>query len=88
MTKDYYGIVKYPLTTEKSVRIREQENKIIFIVGKNANKKDIKNAVEKMFNIKVVDVNVSILNDGRKKAYVKLAKENVARDVVTQMGLM
>lgn len=88
MTKDYYSVIRYPLTTEKSVRMREQENKIIFVVDKDASKKDVKNAVEKMFKVKVVNVNVSILNDGRKKAYVKLAKENIARDVITQMGLM
>ena len=88
MTKDYYGVIRYPLTTEKSVRIREQENKLIFVVDKYASKQDIKHSIEKMFNVKVLDVNVTILNDGRKKAYVKLAKENVARDVITQMGLM
>ncbi len=88
MTKDYYSIVKYPLTTEKSVRMREQENKIIFIVEKDANKIEIKNAIEKMFNVKVINVSTSILNDGRKKAYARLAKENIAKDVITQMGLM
>ena len=88
MTKDYYGVIRYPLTTEKSVRIREQENKLIFVVDKYASKQDIKHSIEKMFNVKVLDVNVTILNDGRKKAYVKLAKENIARDVITQMGLM
>lgn len=85
---DEFSIVKYPLTTEKSVRYMEQENKLTFIVAKNANKNEIKNAVEKMFKVKVVNVNTTILNNGKKKAYVKLAKENMARDVITQMGLM
>ncbi|MBS3095226.1 50S ribosomal protein L23 [Candidatus Woesearchaeota archaeon] len=87
MSKDVYSIIKYPLTTEKSVKYMEQENKLMFIVDKKANKTEIREAVEKMFKIRVVSVNTTILNDGRKKAYVRLAKENNARDLITQMGL-
>ena len=87
MSKDVYSIIKYPLTTEKSVKYMEQENKLMFIVDKKANKTEIREAVEKMFRIRVVSVNTTILNDGRKKAYVRLAKENNARDLITQMGL-
>ena len=46
-----YGIVKFPLITEKSIRLNERENKIIFIVDKKSNKNDIKNAVERIFNV-------------------------------------
>ena len=78
-----YGIVKFPLITEKSIRLNERENKIIFIVDKKSNKNDIKNAVERIFNVRVVKINTTILQNGRKKAFVRLANENPARDIIT-----
>ena len=86
--KDLYKIIKNPISTEKAVRLMERENKLLFIVDGKATKIDIKNAVEKMFNVKVMSVNT--LNDvnGRKKAYVKLSIENPAIDIATELGLM
>ncbi len=86
--KDYYNVVKHPLATEKAVRLMNTENKLIFIVDKNATKPEIKKAVEEIFKVKVVSVNT--LNDfrGRKKAYIKLSPETPALDIATQMGIM
>ena len=39
-----YTIIKYPLSTEKSIRLMEAENKLIFVVNKSATKKEIKKA--------------------------------------------
>lgn len=49
-------ILKKPLVTEKSSSLTEF-NKFVFIVDKTANKLQIKNAVEKMYGVKVTDVN-------------------------------
>ena len=80
-------IIKYPLSTEKSIRLLEAENKLIFIVDRKAKKDDIKKAVETTFKVKVVKVNTLITARG-KKAYVKLSMETPAIDVATQLGLM
>jgi len=80
-------ILKYPLSTEKSVRLISAENKIIFIVDNNSNKKQIKEEFEKMFKVKVLKVN-TLIQKGKKKAYIKLSPENPALDIATQMGLM
>ena len=85
---DPYKIVKYPLTTEKSVRIMESENKLTFIVSIKAKKVEIKDAVEKLFKVKVIDVNTMVSPQGLKKAYVRLSPETPAIDVATQLGLM
>ncbi|MBW3003316.1 50S ribosomal protein L23 [Candidatus Woesearchaeota archaeon] len=85
---DPYKIIKYPLSTEKTIRLMEAENKLIFVVDKNATKSDIKKAVESMFKVKVVNVNTYITNKDVKKAYVKLAFDTPAIDIATQMGLM
>jgi len=78
----------YPLATEKSIRLMERENKLIFVVDKHAKKPEIKNAVEEMFKVKVDKVNTYVSSDGKKHAYVKFAKESPAIDVATQLGLM
>ncbi len=85
---DPYDVIKYPLSTEKAVRLMESENKLLFVVNRKANKKDIKNAIEKLFKVKVLDVNTLIDGQGKKRAYIKLAVENSAIDVMTQLGLM
>jgi len=82
------GVIKYPLSTEKSIRMMESDNKLVFIVVKKASKKEIKDDVEKTFKVKVEKVNVQITSQGLKKAYVKFSDETPAIDVATQLGLM
>lgn len=82
------NVLKYPLTTEKNVKLMQSENKLVFIVEKSATKPEIKKAAEEFFKIKVVKVNTSILSTGEKKAYLKLAPETPAIDVATQLGLI
>ncbi len=82
------NVIKYPLSTEKSIRLMESENKLVFIVERKATKQDIKEDIEKTFNMKVVRVNVSISPDGKKKAYVKFSDETPAIDLATKLGLM
>lgn len=82
------NVLKYPLATEKGVRFMDRENKIIFVVDMKSNKSDIKNAVEKTFDVKVDKVNTFINHKGEKRAYVKLNKNYPAIDVMTKLGLM
>ena len=81
-------VIKYPLSTEKSIKIMESDNKLIFIVDKRANKKEIKDSLEKTYGIKVIKVNTFITHYGKKKAYVKLDPETPAIDLATKLGMM
>ena len=85
---DQYEVIKYPLSTEKSIRLMEAENKLIFVVDKRATKQEIKEAVEFMFKAKVVKVNTLGSNKNQKRAYVKFSAETPAIDIATQLGLM
>lgn len=85
---DPYKVIKYPLTTEKSVRLMESENKLTFIVSLKSTKKEIEKAIESMFKVKVIKINTMISNKGIKKAYITLSAETPAIDVATQLGLM
>lgn len=81
-------IVKYPLATEKAIRLMESENKLIFVVELNARKPEIKQAIERIFKVKVTKVNTHVTPRGEKHAYVKLSPENPALDIATDLGLM
>ena len=80
-----YDVIKRPLVTEKGVTKKDDERTLCFEVAPGANKTEIKNAVEKVFKVKVDDVRTSttagkLRRRGRftgyradwKKAYVRL----------------
>ena len=81
-------VIKYPLATEKAVRIMEKENKLLFVIDMKAKKEEVKKAVENSFEVKVDKVNTFVTNKGEKRAYVKLAINFPAIDVMTRLGLM
>ena len=56
MEKEARDIILRPVVTEKSVDLLQQ-NKYVFKVRMDANKIDIKRAVEEIFKVKVIDVN-------------------------------
>lgn len=53
----YYEIIREPIITEQSARLIEDFNRYTFKVDKNANKVEIKKAIETIFGVKVVKVN-------------------------------
>ena len=82
----YRDIIIAPIITERSALL-EQEGKYVFKVDTKANKVQIKQAIEKIFNVKVLSVNTSNshpkkkrvgkysgMTNKYKKAIVKLAK--------------
>lgn len=85
---DVNSIIIKPLSTEKSMRGMEYENKLIFVVSDRANKADVKKAVESLFKVKVIKVNIQNSFTGQKKAYVKLAAGYVASDVGADLGMI
>ncbi len=87
-TYDAYAVIKFPLSTEKSIRMIEFENKLVFAVARSATKPDIKKAVESLFNVKVRKVTVQNSVEGYKKAYVTLGPESIAADVSADLGLI
>ncbi len=57
---DHFKIMKFPLTTESAMKKIEDNNTLVFIVDKRANKPQIKYAVKKMYDIDVSKVNTLI----------------------------
>ncbi len=85
---DVYKILRYPYLTEKSISLVEKENKIVFIVDRKAKKKEIKEAFEKLFEVKVESVNTQIMPTGEKKAIIKLKPEFKASDIAAKLGMV
>ena len=63
-----------PLLTEKASIVTENANRYVFKVQTKANKHQIRSAVEKMFDVKVVDVKTAVLPGKMKKAGRKTKK--------------
>ena len=83
---NYHSILRYPSITEKNTQLRTSQNKFVFEVLPKATKPQIKQAVEKLFGVKVLSVNTMVVKgklkrQGRtmgyrpdwKKAIIKLA---------------
>jgi large subunit ribosomal protein L23 len=83
--KNIYEVIVRPIVTEKAVIKKDAENTLCFEVSADANKTEIKAAVQKLFKVKVVDVHTvntvgKLRRRGRfsgyrsdwKKAYVRL----------------
>ena len=81
-------MIRYPLSTEKAIRLMESENKLVFVVDRKSKKPDIKKAIEDLFSVKVVSINTKISTKGKKQAYVRLADDTPAIDVATKLGMM
>lgn len=68
----FYDIIKKPIITEKSELLRRNFNRYTFEVDKAANKVEIIEAVEKIFNVKVLDVNTTIVKPKMKRHGIKV----------------
>ena len=84
-----YDIIYAPIITEKTAMLAQNENKFAFKVDPRANKTEIKQAIESIFNVKVVSITTANshpkkkrvgrytgMTDKYKKAIVKLAEGN------------
>ncbi len=85
---DPHKVLLHPQMTEKAVKLIEAENKLIFVVAREATRREVKGAVETLFEVKVEDVKIEITPDGRKKAYVKLAPEFMADEIASKLGMV
>ena len=86
--KDLLDIIKYPILTEKTIRLIEK-NQYSFAVDSKAGKVAVKSAIEELFDVKVASVNTSLIPLKKrrvrkfigkkaryKRAIVKLASED------------
>lgn len=85
---EQYKMIKHVLSTEKSIRLMEMENKLVFVVNTTSTKNEIKKAIEEMFKVEVDSVNTFVTANSEKRAYVKFSAKNPAIDIATKMGII
>merc|ERR1719511_104916 len=85
---DRFKIMKFPLTTESAMKKIEDNNTLVFIVNRQADKRQIARAVKKMYQIHASKVNTLIRPDGQKKAFVRLSADYDALDVANKIGII
>lgn len=61
MSKNLYSIIRRPIISEKSINLRETLNQVTFEVSRNANKIEIRRAVESLLEAKVASVNTMVV---------------------------
>jgi len=83
---DPYDIVFHPYVTEKTMNFMDKNNALEFVVRRVADKKQIKEAVEKLFEVKVKDVKTRITKHG-KHAVVTFMPEFKAEDIGMRIGI-
>ncbi|MBN1897090.1 MAG: 50S ribosomal protein L23 [Candidatus Aenigmarchaeota archaeon] len=86
--KDPWNVLVYPHLAEKSMNMVEFDNKLTFIVRRTATKKDIKEAIETLFDVKVVKVQTETMTSGKKKAYAKLSEDASASEIASRLGMV
>ena len=71
---EHYQIIRRPLITEKGMRSNEEHNTVVFQVDQRANKLQIKQAVEVLFQVKVLEVNTLNMRGKKKRVRMREGK--------------
>ena len=82
---NYRDIIKAPIITEKSADLAQNQNTITFSVATDANKVQIKQAVEKIFNVKVESVNTVNVKPKKKRVGRYVGKTNKVKKAIVKL---
>jgi large subunit ribosomal protein L23Ae len=66
----------------------EENNTLVFIVDRAANKRQIEGALKKLYDVSAAKINTLIRPDGKKKAFVRLSPDQDALDVSNRIGFI
>jgi large subunit ribosomal protein L23 len=73
---DYLQVLKAPLVTEKLDGLREEQHTYAFEVDKRATKIDVREAIEKLFKVRVLEVRTSIMRGKKKRLGVRMGQRS------------
>ena len=79
-------VLKKPVLTEKSLMLQQTENKYTFDVDLTANKTEVKQAVEAMFDVKVESVNIMNVRPKTKRMGRYVGKTNKRRKAIVKLA--
>ncbi len=82
---DLYSVIRKPMLTEKCHDLKEKYNQVAFQVDRRANKVQVKEAVEKIFKVKVKRVNVMNMAGKKKRLGRNMGKRSDWRKAVVTL---
>ena len=82
---NYRDIIKAPIITEKSADLAQNNNTYTFSVDVNANKTQIKQAIEAIFNVKVANVNTVNVHPKKKRVGRYVGKTNKVKKAIVKL---
>ncbi len=85
---ELYEILIHPVISEKAVNMIESDNKITFKVNRIATKADVKKAIETIYKVKAVAINIVNDTKGSKKAIIKLDPKFKASELSSKLGMV
>jgi len=85
MKSEYRDVIKAPIITEKTAALA-QNNVITFSVALDSNKTQIKQAVEKIFNVKVESVNTVNVKPKKKRVGRYVGKTNRVKKAIVKLS--
>lgn len=80
--------LKHPFVTEKATMMLEGENKLQFIVARDASKHEIKRELESAFEQEVASVRTMMTMKGEKKAIITFTDTKAAEEILSRLGIM
>lgn len=83
---NYRDVIKAPIITEKSSDLAQNNNTVVFSVDVKANKTQIKQAVEKLFNVKVEKVNTVNVKPKKKRVGRYVGKTNKVKKAIVKLS--
>ena len=83
---NYRDLIKAPIITEKSADLAQNKNTYVFSVAVNANKTQIKQAIEKIFNVKVESVNTVNVKPKKKRVGRYVGKTNRVKKAIVKLS--
>jgi large subunit ribosomal protein L23 len=81
-------VLKYPFVTEKAMMLLESQNKLQFLVEREATKNQIAKEIEKSFGQEVRSVRTVMTTKGQKKAVISFKNDKAAEEVLSRLGIM
>ena len=78
-------IIIRPIVTEKTMKLSSDENKVTFMVAKNANKVSVAQAIKEIYNIKAEKVNIVNVHAKTKRMGRYVGKTNTVRKAIVTL---
>jgi len=83
--KQYHKIIKRPIITEKTNIQKETMNQLVFEVDRRANKVEIRNAIQHLFNVTVMDVSTMIVQGKTKRVGRRFGRRKTWKKAVVKL---